>query len=417
MPPLVSAGGDTQVSDPAANTLARQVHMRAVLEHLVEGTAAATGEAFFQALVRSLSRALDVRWAFVAQLDPDKTEAQIRAIWAGADFGDNFSYSLVGTPCEKVVRTGLCHFPSDVARQFPDDAWLADAGVEGYMAIPLVDERGEPVGHLGIMDSRPMPHEPTKVSLLKIFAARAAAELARLRDEAALADKARELERSNEELARFAHAAAHDLQQPLTQVMGFIDLLRNELGDELNPRRARYITAVADGATRMSQLIDSLLAYARAGGSRLDLSEVPLGETIDQAQEQLASEIERTGAVIEVGPLPSVRSAPQSLVRVFQNLLANAIKFTEATPHIRVTARRVPGAWAVDVADDGIGIPPEDHARIFEAFERLHSRGHYPGSGIGLATCKKLIERLGGTITLQSAPGAGSTFTVTLPDA
>jgi signal transduction histidine kinase len=389
--------------------------MHNLLHHLVEGTASATGEAFFEALVRSLASALKVHWAFVAETDTSRDEAVMRAIWVGDALGEPFRYPLAGTPCERVVAGTLCHFPGSVAALFPEDAWLAEAGVESYMAIPLLDSAGEAIGHLGIMDTLPMVDDTLQVSFLRIFAARASAELVRLRDAAALADTAHELRRSNDELSRFAQAAAHDLQQPLTQIIGFIDLLQIDLADALTPRRERYVASVADGSARLSHLIESLLAYARAGGSRLEMAEVPLADVLSLAQQNLASEIERTGAQVELGPLPVLVSSRNSLVRIFQNLLANALKFHRGAPHIQVSAEQTPDGWAIDVCDDGIGIAPEDHERVFTTFERLHSRGEYPGSGIGLATCRKLIERLGGELRLRSAVGAGSTFTVVLP--
>ncbi|MEZ4267637.1 MAG: ATP-binding protein [Myxococcota bacterium] len=392
-----------------------QTRMHTLLHHLVEGTASATGEAFFDALVRELARALKVHWAFVAEVDAASGEAAIRAIWGGDSLGEPFRYPLAGTPCERVVAGTLCHFPGGVANLFPDDLWLTEAGVESYMAIPLFGADGETVGHLGIMDTGPMVDDTLQVSFLRIFAARASAELIRLRDAAALAETARELARSNEELTRFSQAAAHDLQQPLTQIMGFIDLLQVELGADLTPRRARYIESVADGSLRMSRLIDSLLAYARAGGSRLEMAQCALREIVELAQQNLATDISAAGAHIEVGPLPTLESSAQSLLRVFQNLLANAIKFHQGSPRIKISAHGVPGGWAIEVTDDGIGIDPADHERIFDAFERVHGRAQYPGSGIGLATCRKLIERLGGELRLRSAPGAGSTFTVVLP--
>lgn len=235
----------------------------------------------------------------------------------------------------------------------------------------------------------------------------------------ALADQmTEELKRSNEELERFAFLASHDLQMPLRTVSGFLQLLEHQAGDRLTERDHEYIDQAQKGTKHMAGLIDDLLAYSRVGREDRPLRPVPLDDAWDSAVEQLKTTLESADAKVSRGELPVVTGDPGQLVQVFTNLIGNAVKYRgDDAPEVHAEAQRVNGVWEIAVADNGIGIPPEHHARIFEMFRRLHTEEEVEGTGVGLALVKRIVERSGGTVRVESEPGRGSRFVLALKPA
>lgn len=228
-----------------------------------------------------------------------------------------------------------------------------------------------------------------------------------------------ELERSNKDLEQFAYVASHDLKEPLRMVASFTTLLDEEYGDVVGEEGRGFIRHAVDGATRMSALIDDLLTYSRLGTRSVKRRRVELDQVVADALVNLEAAVHTSEAAIELQSLPAVSGDPALLVQLFQNLLANAIKFArpETKPMVRVSGGRVGEEVVVEVADDGIGIAPEHHERIFRVFTRLHGRSEFPGTGIGLAICERVVQAHHGTLSLTSAPGKGTTFRITLPAA
>ena len=233
-----------------------------------------------------------------------------------------------------------------------------------------------------------------------------------------LARYAEELARSNAELEQFAYVASHDLQEPLRMVASFTQLLGRRYRGKLDQDADEFIGYAVDGANRMQHLINDLLAYSRVGTRSKPLAPTDCNAVFQQARDNLATAVEETSTVIYQDPLPMVLGDEVQLLQVFQNLIANAIKFRGAEPpQIQVTAARQGPEWVFAIQDNGIGIAPEHQERIFSIFQRLHQRSEYPGTGIGLAICKKIVERHGGRIWVESQPGKGSTFYFSLPEA
>jgi signal transduction histidine kinase len=232
----------------------------------------------------------------------------------------------------------------------------------------------------------------------------------------ALAAHAAELQRSNAELEQFAYVASHDLQEPLRKVTSFCQLLQRRYSGQLDEKADQYIDFAVDGAKRMQVLINDLLAFSRAGRSAEDLGPVECDAALAGATASLSTQIGQAGAVIEAGPLPAVRAQLTLMTVVFQNLLSNALKFTgEESPRIVVTAERDGAFWLFSVTDNGIGIEPQYADRIFLIFQRLHDRAAYPGTGIGLAMCRKIIDYFGGRIWLDTGVESGARFCFTVP--
>ena len=225
-----------------------------------------------------------------------------------------------------------------------------------------------------------------------------------------------ELVRSNQDLEQFAYVSSHDLQEPLRMVTGFMQLLEKEYRGKLDSQADEYIRYAADGAKRMQQLIDDLLAYSRVGSKARNLAPTATEQVLNEALANLRVRIGESEAEIVRGPLPTVLADGPQLVQVFQNLISNAIKFRgKDTPKISVEARRDGASWVFSVKDNGIGIEPEFQEKVFMIFKRLHTKEKYPGTGIGLAVCKKIVERHRGRIWVESGPGQGSTFCFSLP--
>ncbi|MDQ4124172.1 MAG: ATP-binding protein, partial [Actinomycetota bacterium] len=225
-----------------------------------------------------------------------------------------------------------------------------------------------------------------------------------------------ELARSNEELERFAFLASHDLQQPLRTVNGFLQLLELRHGDELKGRAKEYVEYALRGTRQMSTLIDDLLTYSRAGRNDRAPEAVDLNRVFDAAVEQLQATIEDSGATVTRGDLPTVCADAGQMTQLFANLVGNGVKYRgDAPPEVTVSARRTQDGWEVAVRDNGIGIDPKHHEKIFGMFRRLHGDERFEGTGLGLALVKRIVENAGGTIRVESAVGEGSTFLITLP--
>ena len=232
---------------------------------------------------------------------------------------------------------------------------------------------------------------------------------------AELGRRAEELARSNGELEQFAYVASHDLQEPLRMVASFTQLLGKRYGDKLDDDGRDFIHYAVDGANRMQSLISDLLSFSRIGTRESVFEPISCDFVLNRAMGNLALAIEESGAEITWGALPQVMGDAKQLSQVFQNLIGNAIKFRKnKPPKVEIQAEPYGDNWKISIRDNGIGIMPEQASRIFVIFQRLHTRAEYPGTGIGLSICKKIVERHGGRIWMEGSPGGGSTFFFTL---
>jgi PAS domain S-box-containing protein len=240
----------------------------------------------------------------------------------------------------------------------------------------------------------------------------------RRRAEEALARQAEELARFNADLEQFAYVASHDLQEPLRMVASYTQLLARRYHDRLDEDAHEFIGFAVEGVTRMQALINDLLAYSRVGRRSGETVPLDADEVLRRALRSLETAIEEAGAAVTHDPLPTVRGDAGQLGQVFQNLVANALKFRRpgVPPRVHVSAAGGDGEWEIAVRDNGIGVDPAFADRVFVIFQRLQPRGEYPGTGIGLAICKKIVERHGGRIWVEGAPGVGTTFRFTLPE-
>lgn len=260
-------------------------------------------------------------------------------------------------------------------------------------AAPVRDEAGSVRGYIGTL---------TDVTALK-------------ESEETLQQQAEELRRSNRELEQFAYIASHDLQEPLRMVANYTQLLERRYRGKLGPEADEFIHYTVEGAKRMRSLIDDVLDFARVSRDAPPHESSDLRSLLGAALADLAAVIQEKNAVITHDPLPTVTGNPSQLRQVLQNLIGNAIKFCKRPPRIHIGVRHHDCGWIISVRDNGIGIEPDHMSKIFQVFQRLHGSSEFPGNGIGLAICKRIVERHGGTLEAVSRPNEGSTFTFTLP--
>jgi PAS domain S-box-containing protein len=238
----------------------------------------------------------------------------------------------------------------------------------------------------------------------------------RKRAEDTLKQTTAEMQRSNTDLEQFAYVISHDLQEPLRMVASYTQLLAKRYHGRLDADADEFIGYAVDGAKRMQTLLHDLLEYSRVGTRGRPFGLVSCSDVVEQAMVNLKVAIEESRASVICDPLPTVMADDGQLVRLFQNLIGNAVKFRrEEPPTVHISAKARYGVAVISVTDNGIGIDPQHYDNIFEIFRRLHTKEEYPGTGMGLAICKKIAERHGGRISVQSILGKGSTFHVTIP--
>ena len=293
----------------------------------------------------------------------------------------------------------------------------------GWLAVPVLRRDGGFIGVVQLSDKFDgeftQADEDQLVQLAKFYTA--TFELQYVYEDsrrltAALRQTTLELQRSNAELEQFAYVASHDLQEPLRMVTSYLQLLERRYKAKLDQDAEEFIAFAVDGASRMQTLIQDLLAYSRVGTQGAAFEPTDCGAVLDRALTNLEVAIAESGAEINRGPIPDVVADASQLTQLLQNLVGNAIKFRgDSPPRIWVEAEQRDADWLFSVRDNGIGIDPHHTDRIFQVFQRLHGIGQYPGTGIGLAVCKKIVERHGGTIWVDSQPDAGSTFFFTIP--
>jgi signal transduction histidine kinase len=300
----------------------------------------------------------------------------------------------------------------------------AASGLHGGFAFP-VRASGTVVAVLEFFTDSPSAPDPQVLDLMVNVGAMLGQVVERVQTRArlerlaaALASRNEELQRSNTELEAFAYAASHDLSEPLRMVTSYLRLLQRRHSSGLDTEGRQLTDFAVGGIDRMRALIDALLDFSRAGRAPLALRDVDTKALVEVTLQGLQARVEETDGVIEIGELPHVHADPVQLGRVFQNLIANGLKFARegVAPEVVIAGEHQDDGWRFEVCDNGIGIDPRHSERVFEMFHRLHSRDTYDGTGLGLALCQRVVERHGGRIWVEPGPSdVGSRFVFTLP--
>ena len=412
----------------------KQAEQREAIEHAVQrylGSDDSLGDAI-RGIMRVMCERLD--WACAARWSLDEQENRLHCIetWSVDDERihafletsrrETFVPGVTGM-IRRVLSTGESVWIADVAekKDFQRGPIAAAAGLRGAFALPV--RMGDKV--LGAIEFFSLePRHPDKWllnvtvsigNLIGQLMARRQAEAAMREAFQELEHKTKELTRSNEELQQFAYVASHDLQEPLRMISSYTQLLGRRYGDRFDGDAREFMAYIVDGAARMKQLIEDLLAYSRVGTRGKEFQMVDSGAALTRALANLRASQEASGAVVTHDRMPEVVADGAQLSQVFQNLIGNAMKFrAEEAPKIHVSAETRDTVWVFTVKDNGIGLDTQYAERIFMMFQRLHNKAEYPGTGIGLAIVKKIVERHGGRIWVESEPGKGSTFGFTI---
>ena len=360
--------------------------------------------------------------AYMVHADPNRAEpTQIWHLEASSELSEDFrsaserSSLMTGEGIiGKVFATGESLWVPDLKQEpaFTRGELIRD----GAAAVVPIKVGSDVVGVLEFFAGE--PHEPDEefLNVLTQIGVQLGRAVERARSQEQLAKRAEDLARSNADLEQFAYVASHDLQEPLRMVSSYMQLLSERYEDELDETGQRYIHYAVDGAGRMQSLVRDLLSFSRVGSRGLEKVPTDLNRVVGQTLNNFEVAIKECGAVVSSDNLPTVNADPAQLTQLFQNLIGNAIKFHGATqPEVRISAERRPDEWLFRVIDNGVGFDAKYAERVFVIFKRLHSKEEYPGTGIGLAICKKIVERHGGRIWAESEIGRGTTIFFTLP--
>jgi signal transduction histidine kinase len=360
--------------------------------------------------------------AYMVNADPNRSEpTQIWHLEASSELSEEFraasekpALKSGGGMIGRVFSTGESLWVSNLAQE-PE---FTRGGVSKEIAAAMVPIKvgSDVVGVLEFFAGETREPDDEFLNVLTQIGIQLGRAVERAQSQDQLARRAEDLARSNADLEQFAYVASHDLQEPLRMVSSYMQLLSERYEAELDETGQRYIHYAVDGASRMQSLVRDLLSFSRVGSRGLEKVPTDLNRVVGQTLNNFEVAIKECGAVVTSDDLPAVNGDPGQLTQLFQNLIGNAIKFHGATqPEVRISAERQPDEWLFTVTDNGVGFDAKYAERVFVIFKRLHSREEYPGTGIGLAICKKIVERHGGRIWAESEIGRGTTIFFTLP--
>ncbi len=446
-----------EVEERLASNTTRNEHVSELIRVITSGLTARTGNDFFREMVRALCEALQAHTVFVSEIDNAKYEADVLALWTGGASGPTGAFNLSGTPCESIMDGNIASFPRRVAELFPAAApHLAQHGIKSYLAIPVVDETSQVIGHIAVQDQRERDWNETDFGILRLFATRAAAELKRRGHERIMENTNSQLQKANaalrrevakrlemeEQLARAKRVAeeaqqvaeaasnaksaflahmSHELRTPLNGILGYAQLLKRD--GSLNAQQLENVGVVERSGEHLLTLINDLLDLAKIEAGRLDLhaSIFDLPQLVKHAVDVISVRAGQAGLAFAChvdADLPQQVSGDERAIRqVLFNLLGNAVKFTEhGGIEFRVAAQTNGTSCRVrfEVQDTGAGIDAQDLQRIFEPFQRGDAHTRVEGTGLGLPISRRLVTAMGGTLDVISECGKGSTFIVEL---
>lgn len=395
------------------------------LRLITEGTASVTGEEFFKALVQHLAEVLRSRCAFVGRLLGGGATIRTVAMWDEGELAPNIDYPMAGTPCLHTIHDGEFFMPAGLPAAFPEDHFLIDAGFESYWGVRLMDAAGRVLGHIGVIHDDTLPRDERSTRIMRIFAARAAAEMERQRAEGELARSADELKEANAHLkeldrhkVNYINSVSHELRTPLTSIIGYTEFLEDTLREKGDEESLEFVAQVRHSTTRIQRLVDDLLDFAliEAGTFKLNLEPTNFCAKVGEVVESLRPQVEKARVTLDtdLAECPMhIEADPQRVTQVVLNLLTNAIKFTPRGGAVHLRAFVRDGQLMCEVRDSGPGIAPEDQPKLFKRYTQLGPRRG--GTGLGLSISKALIDAHGGQIGVRSVMGEGSTFWFSLP--
>jgi PAS domain S-box-containing protein len=428
---LIEIDGEPCILSCTVN-IAAEKRREALLLNVAKGVAAETGEAFFTALTRHLSEAIECDMVVIGECT-DPEAVQVLSIWKDAAPMPTFSFDTVNTPCAETLKQKEAFVCAQGLPQgFPNARGINREGFQAYLGQALRDADGTPIGILFAMWRKPLTLREDLQAMVSIFASRANAELVRLRRdreiqrltetlELRVRERTAELQKLNAELDSFAYTVSHDLKSPLRSIDGFTRLIEEQMGERLNADERDMFDRVLSSTARMGSLISALLALARVSQAPLERQNVDLSALVRSILAERLVEHPQRAVQCQIADGLTAECDPQLARIALENLLGNALKYSRDRPQTVIEF----GSSAPDdgstpryfVRDNGVGFNMAYATKLFKPFQRLHMASEFEGTGIGLATVRRIIERHGGDITAISAPGEGATFSFSLGDA
>jgi PAS domain S-box-containing protein len=428
---LIEIDGEPCILSCTVNISAEK-RRESLLLNVAKGVAAETGEAFFTALTRHLSEAIECDMVVIGECT-DPQVVQVLSIWKDAVPMPTFSFDTLNTPCAETLRQKEAFVCAQGLPQgFPNARGINREGFQAYLGQALRDADGTPIGILFAMWRNPLTLREDLQAMVSIFASRANAELVRLRRdreiqrltetlELRVRERTAELHKLNAELDSFAYTVSHDLKSPLRSIDGFTRLIEEQLGDRLNADEREMFDRVLSSTARMGSLISALLALARVSQAPLERQNVDLSALVRSILAERLTEHPQRAVTCDITDGLTAQCDPQLARIALENLLGNALKYSREQAHTVIefgcVAAGDDGATRFFVRDNGVGFNMAYATKLFKPFQRLHMASEFEGTGIGLATVRRIIERHGGDITAISAPGEGATFSFSLGDA
>jgi PAS domain S-box-containing protein len=428
---IIDIDGEECILSCTVNT-SEEKRREALLIGVAQGMTGETGEAFFEALCRHMAEALNADVVVVSELLNDGLVNTLStlSVWVDGQTRSRFAYDIQGTPCAQALQTSeLCVLENGLHGHFPAESTPLGVHAQAYVGMALRDADGSAMGVLKALWRGPIALTEEMQALIAIFASRASAELIRLRRdreiktlneslEVRVRERTAELRKLNEELDSFAYSVSHDLKSPLRSIDGFTRLLSEQLEGRLQPDETALFDRVLTATRRMSSLIADLLGLARISQGTLERLPTSLSEIAEQIMraEQLKQPDRQLDWSIE--PDLVCHCDPHLMRIAIENLLGNAVKYTRHQKHPKIEIGRLPANASAPqqffVRDNGVGFDMAYADKLFKPFQRLHTASEFEGTGIGLATVRRIVERHGGTIRVESAPGQGTTFYMSL---
>ncbi len=423
--------------EPCALTCAldvtREKHRERLLREIAEGLAVQNSSEFFGAMVRHLAQAVEADRVMVCEMLGSQTLQEL-ATWRDGTLQSGRCFDLRGTPCElATIEQGTLAIDSHLQEHFPASGWIRKSGFHAYMGCSMHDEDGSVIGLVSAYWCRPLPTINDDEALFSIFTSRAHAELLRMRRdreiralndslERRVQERTAELKKLNAELDSFAYSVSHDLKSPLRSINGFTQLLREGMGERMTPGDSMMLDRVVAATHRMEGLITDLLGLARVSQGALMRQRVDLSAMAQDIMGRLLVQHPSRHITVRIEPRLTASCDPRLMVIALENLLNNAVKYTQDKPEAAIEFGQVPGTGTPQelepqyfVRDNGMGFDMAWADKLFKPFQRLHMAGHHPeGTGIGLATVRRIIERHGGEIKGEGRPGEGAEFRFTL---